>query len=123
MTRELENYKEMNNQMNSILPKHKKFTHRFLNGLTKRVFGTSHLYTEGLISFFRSIIRLNYYKCIGNYQNNQGIRNISNYCKDDEKNIKTLGENIKIKIQCEQNKHEEIKLKYFCYYSHFVLEC
>jgi hypothetical protein len=110
---ELEKYKEMNNQMNNILPKHKKFTHRFLNGFTKRVFGTSHLYTEGLISFFRSIIRLNYYKCIGNYQNNENIKNISNYCKDDEKNIKTLGENIKIKIQCEQNKHEEIKLKYF----------
>ena len=87
MSRELENYNEMNNQMNSILPKHKKFTHRFLNGLTKRVFGTSHLYTEGLISFFRSIIRLNYYKCIGNYQNNQDIKNISNYCKNDEKNI------------------------------------
>jgi hypothetical protein len=110
---ELENYKEMNNQMNSILPKHKKFTHRFVNGFTKRVFGTSHIYTEGLISFFRSMIRFNYYKCIGNFQNNQDIKNISNYCKDDEKNIKTLGENIKIKIQCEQNKHENIKLKYF----------
>jgi len=113
MSRELNNYKEMNNQLNNILPKHKKFTHRFLNGFTKKVFGTSHIYTEGLISFFRSIIRFNYYKCIGDYQNNQGITNISNYCKDDEKNIKTLGENIKIKIQCQQNKHEEIKLKYF----------
>lgn len=111
--RDKKKYKEENIGMKNILPTHSTRRHRYFNALTKKVFGTSVYTREELISFFRSLLRINFYNCTGNYKNNDGIVNTANYCKEDIDNFKLLGNKIKIKVTCEDNKMKEIKLKYF----------
>jgi hypothetical protein len=48
----------------------------------------------------RALVRLNYYKCLGNIINNNGIPNISNYCTDDENTFKILGDKLTISYEC-----------------------
>jgi hypothetical protein len=122
--RDKKKYKEENVGIENILPTHSIKRHRYFNALTKKVFGTSVYTKEELVSFFRSLIRINYYKCITNsYENNEGIRNTEQYCREDLHNFKLLGNKIKIKVTCIDNKSKEVKLKYFfkkyfdnCYY-------
>lgn len=106
-------YKEEKIGIEDILPTHSTRRHRYFNALTKKVFGTSVYTREELVSFFRSLIRINYYKCIGSYENNDGIINTEAYCKEDLENFKLLGNKIKIKVTCIDNKTKEVKLKYF----------
>jgi hypothetical protein len=61
----------------------------------------------------RALVRLNYYKCLGNIINNNGIPNISNYCTDDENTFKILGDKLTISYECRKDKIKELKLKYF----------
>ena len=111
--RDKKKYKEENVGIEHILPAHNTRRHRIFNAITKKVFGTSVYTREELVSFLRSLIRINYYSCIGNYKNNDGIINTTTYCKEDLHNFKLLGNKIKIKVTCEDNKMKEIKLKYF----------
>lgn len=111
--RDKKKYKEENVGIEHILPTHNTRRHRIFNAFTKKVFGTSVYTREELVSFLRSLIRINYYSCIGDYKNNDGIINTTTYCKEDLHNFKLLGNKIKIKVTCEDNKMKEIKLKYF----------
>jgi len=111
--RDRKKYKEENIGIEKILPTHSTRRHRIFNAFTKKAFGTSVYTREELVSFFRSLIRINYYNCKGKYINNDGIVNTATYCKEDLDNFKLLGNKIKIKVTCEDNKMKEIKLKYF----------
>jgi len=106
-------YKEENVNIDKILPTHNTRRHRIFNAFTKKAFGTSVYTREELVSFFRSLIRINYYNCSGEYKNNNDIVNTAIYCKEDLDNFNLLGNKIKIKVTCEDNKTKEIKLKYF----------
>jgi hypothetical protein len=78
-------------QVEKILPTHEKRHERYFNAFVKNIGLSKYTYPkEEVISFLRSIIRINMFSCID--PNNQ--TNITN-CSEDMKNINILGKKLK----------------------------
>lgn len=80
------------NRVEDILPTHQKRHQRYFNAFVKKIGLSKYTYPkEEVVSFLRSIIRINMYSCI-DPNNRINRRN----CNEDIKNINNLGTKIKI---------------------------
>jgi len=83
--------REYKNRVENILPSHKRHE-RFFNAFAKKIGFVKYNYPkEEIISFLRSIIRINMYSCI-----NPNNKSNKTNCSEDIKNINYLGRKIKI---------------------------